>query len=141
MYPELKLLASAMAISLMPSPLKSSITSEMGSESGVTEIGTCGRGTKGNEPGAHEVFFPSPRNTETEPDIAFVTATSGMPSPLRLPTATLSGSDPAGIETAGANRPFPRFLRIETVFEARSATTRSGRPSASKSPVAMDTGS
>ena len=86
------------------------------------------------------------RNTETDMDDIFATTSSGLPSPSRSPMATFQGDEPVAKSTLAAKLPetmlpLADVLRnTEMVFEPIFATTMSGLPSPSRSPMAEDIG-
>ena len=84
--------------------------------------------------------------TDTVFEKKLATAKSGMPSPLRSPTATQSGAEPVlksslgeklGVTDPGA----VVFKRTDTRFDPVSATAKSGLLSPLKSPTATQLGS
>src|SRR2546426_470431 len=87
---------------------------------------------------------PLPSSTESEevsksPPMA-ATARSGIPSPLKSPTAAERGREPVAKFRAAWKVPSPLPSSTETLLEVRLTTARSGTPSPLKSPTAAETG-
>jgi hypothetical protein len=81
-----------------------------------------------------KVPSPWPSRTLTEFVEESVTARSGIPSPLKSPTASWLGPDPeAGLEPAIVNVPSPFPSRIVTTLELAFNTPMSSLPSPLKS--------
>ena len=86
-------------------------------------------------------------NTETVLLLVLVTIKSDFPSPSISPMATLDGTGPVAKSTLVANEPaviapvMLVFLNTETVALPEFATTNSGFPSPSRSPMATLRGS
>src|SRR5207248_2156620 len=86
---------------------------------------------------AGQVPSLSSAETSLEPELA--DATSGRPSPLKSPTATPTGYEPAAAFTGGLKAPVP--VPSSTLTAALAlAVTRSRRPSPLKSARATDSG-
>jgi len=85
------------------------------------------------------------KNTETVLEPEFVTAKSGLPSPLRSPIETEFGPVPVlkslFAENVGVVAPgVVVFKNTETVVSLRFGTARSGLPSPLRSPIKTDSG-
>ena len=85
-------------------------------------------------------------NTETEFELKFAAASSGLPSPSRSPMATELGLNPVVKSTLPAKLPAAMLPLVEvlrnteTEVELKFATARSALPSPSRSPMATDCG-
>lgn len=97
----------AMAKSSLPSPLKSLVIMKYG----LRPVATSMSGPN--------VPLPLPKSTETFDAVLLVTAISGLPSPLKSPTATRNGE--AGIGGWTLNVPSPLPKRIETAWSTTFA--------------------
>ena len=79
-------------------------------------------------------------------EILLATTKSGLPSPSKSPIATAYGKEPVVKSTFAANEPatiLPVLLILrytETVFEPLLAIAKSGLPSPSISPIAIEKG-
>jgi len=78
--------------------------------------------------------------TDTLFELKFATARSGLPSPLKSPTATETGLEPTATGAAAVKAPVPDPNNTDTLFELTFATARSRLESPSKSPTATETG-
>src|SRR5438128_2486728 len=79
-------------------------------------------------------------STETLLEKSLVTARSGLPSPLKSPTATEEGLVPVAKLCAGWKVPSPLPSSTDTSLEPELAVARSCTPSPLKSPTATDLG-
>src|SRR5947207_15657606 len=79
-------------------------------------------------------------STETVLEPRLATARSGLPSPLRSPTATDAGLVPAAKANGARKVAAPLPNSTETLLEPKLATARSGLPSPLKSPTATEKG-
>ena len=73
------------------------------------------------------------------PELKLETTISGLPSPLRSPTASLLGAAPVKKSTLGLKAIVPElllFLRIEMLFETPFTVIRSAFPSSFTSVIA-----
>src|SRR4051812_26145626 len=83
-----------------------------------------------------KVPSPLPRSTLIESPSALATARSAMPSRLKSPATTSNGPAPTATSPTRVS-PSPRFSRMVTVSRPVLACATSGRPSRSKSAVAI----
>src|SRR3989440_11987330 len=91
--------------------------------------------------GGGKVPSPLLSSTETVLESKLATARSGLPSPLKSPTATETGLAPATKKVGSASRrPSALITGIEVLLEPKIATARSGLPSPLKTPTVTETG-
>ena len=118
----------AVTISAFPSPLKSPTPTKTGVDPTANGLpATC---VNLPEP------LPSSTVTVLSPELA--ATISALPSPLKSPTATNCGFIPTakGLPVASVNPPEPLPSNTVTLLPTALTVTRSGLPSALKSPVA-----
>src|SRR5205823_4873590 len=83
---------------------------------------------------------PVPSRIDMSLELPFATARSWLPSPLKFPTARVSGLAPAAKLVGAPKEPVPVPSKIDMLLEALFAAARSFMPSPLKSPTATDQG-
>src|SRR5260370_749702 len=89
---------------------------------------------------AWKVPSPLPSSTETVLSLLLATTKSGLPSPLKSPTASEVGALPTRKLSGAPKVPSPLPSSTETLLEPLLATAKSSLPSPLKSPTATDQG-
>src|SRR6266567_1891843 len=89
---------------------------------------------------AWKVPSPLPSSTEMVLSLWLATTKSGLPSPLKSPTATKAGALPTRKLSGPWKVPSPLPRSTETLLEPMLATAKSSLPSRLKSPTARDQG-
>src|SRR6266568_2408223 len=87
-----------------------------------------------------KVPSPLPSSTKMVLSLRLATTKSGLPSPLKSPTATKAGALPTRKLSGVRKVPSPLPSSTETLLEPMLATARSSLPSPLKSPKAKDQG-
>src|SRR5437660_165597 len=90
---------------------------------------------------AWKVPSPLPSSTEMVLSLRLATTKSGLPSPLKSPTATKAGASPTRELSGTWKVPSPLPSSTATLLEPMLATAKSSLPSPLKSPTATDAGS